>query len=805
MGSRKKQKQLNKQIKKNNDRVQDFFEIDRILEDSLLTTTRQQIYYIKVTPTNLSVLSEITKHNLINSLCNVISQMPKSELICINSSQSYEHNKRYMAELAERESNAGIKALDEMDIQYIDKLRSSMATSRVFYFVIRCHANDSDTEKGRFVSSCLQRLQDNKFDACLAHKEEIKKLLSIYLEQNVYSTPPDYDGEQYGLDKEYYDLKGFVDVISPSVMDFTHINRYIIGNTYRTAWAIRSYATSTKQQALLRQLGETDGVTLHIYNRLVSPAEKNKIFEVAERRNRSKIYNSHKVTDKAEGEENLSELQRLIKKSHKTKEQYIYCAVYIEMSANSPERLKEIKNDVSQALTDNHLIKDELLLRQRDGFVCAAPFGFNILDKQFERVLPASSVANLYPFSYSGKTDENGLIIGRAVNGSNILVDFDKRAPDKTNGHIAIFGNSGEGKSWLIKLLICIFRQQQKYLYSIDVESEFIDITNRLGGSNVDMMSGKYFINLLEFRFLKSEEDADVPNSEVDAVNKETLLAQHIAFLRDFFKVYKPELTSSQLDILEIMLAETYKLFHITPNTDFKKFKTEDYPILSDLYKTVERELNQYDDKAHSGREMLYSKDDCRKLLLALQSICVGTDSMFFNGYTNLPNADHINFIVQDMLNTNENLKNAMYFNIFSFMQHKYFSQGNTVVINDETREVIKSWIVVMYLRSSVKRGRKRNSDIIVSSQNIEDIMLPDTVEYTKPLFSIPTHRFLFYPGTIDSSPFKKITNIADSEYELISSSKQGYCLYCCGDERYHLQIIAPPHKSALFGTAGGR
>ncbi len=32
---------------------------------------------------------------------------------------------------------------------------------------------------------------------------------------------------------------------------------------------------------------------------------------------------------------------------------------------------------------------------------------------QFERVLPESSVANMYPLNYSGKTDKNGFYLGR--------------------------------------------------------------------------------------------------------------------------------------------------------------------------------------------------------------------------------------------------------------------------------------------------------------------------------------------------------------------------------------------------------
>ena len=72
-------------------------------------------------------------------------------------------------------------------------------------------------------------------------------------------------------------------------------------------------------------------------------------------------------------------------------------------------------------LTRSKISVDRLLLRQKEGFLAVLPTGNNVFASQFERVLPASSVANLYPLNYSGKTDENGFYIGRDKYGSNVL------------------------------------------------------------------------------------------------------------------------------------------------------------------------------------------------------------------------------------------------------------------------------------------------------------------------------------------------------------------------------------------------
>ena len=67
-------------------------------------------------------------------------------------------------------------------------------------------------------------------------------------------------------------VKSYLDMIAPSVVKFNP-DHFICGNTYRCVWALREYPTSTEEQAILRHLGEKNGVTLRIYTRQVSPAE----------------------------------------------------------------------------------------------------------------------------------------------------------------------------------------------------------------------------------------------------------------------------------------------------------------------------------------------------------------------------------------------------------------------------------------------------------------------------------------------------------------------------------------------------
>ena len=88
--------------------------------------------------------------------------------------------------------------------------------------------------------------------------------------------------------------------------------------------------------------------------------------------------------------------------------------------------------------------------------------------------------------------------IGRGKFGTNIIVDFDKRDDDKTNSRILILGNSGQSKSYLLKLILCNILESAKNVIRLDPEHEYVEIAENLGGCFVDLMNGQYIINTLE-------------------------------------------------------------------------------------------------------------------------------------------------------------------------------------------------------------------------------------------------------------------------------------------------------------------
>lgn len=595
-------------------------------------------------------------------------------------------------------------------------------------------------------------------------------------------------------------IKSFMDMIAPSVIKFFP-DYFICGNTYRSVWALREYPTTTEEQAILKHLGEKDGVSLKIYTRHVTAAEERKIISNAANKNRLRQSKTNDLQETVVAEGNLQDVTNLVASMHRNREPLIHTAVYIEIMSHDIDMLKELQTEVLTEFIRSKLNVDKLMLRQQQGFVSVMPSGYNALGDQFERVLPASSVANLFPFNYSGKTDANGFYLGRDKYGSNIIVDFNKRADDKTNANILILGNSGQGKSYLTKLIITNLLESGMNIICLDPEHEYEDMANNLGGCFVDLMSGEYLINPLEPKaWSDSDDDAEIDASTPEAFKRKTKLSQHISFLRDFFASYK-DFTDSQIDTIEIMLEKLYRKWNISDSTEFSRLKATDYPKMSDLYEFIEEQYKDFD----RTDKPIYTENLLQEILLGIHSMCVGAESKFFNGHTNIKTDRFVVFGVKGLLQASKNIKNALLFNTLSYMTNALLTIGNTAGIIDELYLFLSNLVAVEYIRNASKRVRKKDSSIILASQNLEDFSLPGIAEYTKPLFAIPTHSFLFNAGNIDSKFYMDTLQIDESEFNLIRYPQRGVCLYKCGNERYNLMVIAPKYKEELFGKAGGR
>ncbi len=168
-----------------------------ITEYSLVTYGHGELVYFIVKPTNISVLSEASVGARIYALMTVLKGVAEIEMLCLNSRESFEDNKRFLRSRMEQEENPVVRKLLERDLAHLDRIQVQMATAREFLILLRLK-EEKESEVFPYLARIEKSLKEQGFSVKRADKEDIKRILAVYYEQNVTTEKfEDFDGERW--------------------------------------------------------------------------------------------------------------------------------------------------------------------------------------------------------------------------------------------------------------------------------------------------------------------------------------------------------------------------------------------------------------------------------------------------------------------------------------------------------------------------------------------------------------------------------------------------------------------------------
>ena len=171
--------------------------VDHITDYSLCSIHGDEIVYFLIQPTNISVLSSENLAARIYSLMNVLKGFAEIEMLCLDSRESFENNKRFLRERIAKEDIPEIRALLGQENRHLDRIQVQMATTREFLIIVRL-GKQKKNEIFPYLGRIEKLLSEQGFKVRRADKEDIKRLLAIYFEQNVTTEHfEDFDGERW--------------------------------------------------------------------------------------------------------------------------------------------------------------------------------------------------------------------------------------------------------------------------------------------------------------------------------------------------------------------------------------------------------------------------------------------------------------------------------------------------------------------------------------------------------------------------------------------------------------------------------
>lgn len=585
-------------------------------------------------------------------------------------------------------------------------------------------------------------------------------------------------------------------------------SRHVEQNDFlRKIISIKNYPASFETICILQRIATTKGITLKIILKPLSQMQVTKLVNIQLNNKKATLQNRGQSSNKIKAEVEEKNLKSAFTEFLNNNERFYFVTVLIEVYAPDKDELNKRVSNVKSQLAAYGITEDGLIYEQQQAYLSMMPTGSNHM-MHMARNMPSSTVSALFPCSSSDRRDREGMYLGSTTDGGNIYLDIWQRDDKNTNGNVVIIGETGQGKSTLLKILISMQIACGTSVFVLDPEREYSEMITKLGGTSIDCATGRFKINPLEIRRIVTKEDVDEnDNDDAPAAFKDvSAFKQHLSWLRDFYKVLKPYATEAEINILLILTQDLYHKFHIDEDTDVSLLSSKDYPTIGNLYEyimDVYANFNKYKNKY-----CMFRRDALQNILLFLKDDYDGSESTLFNGQTNVSNSDVIDFDLNTLLQGSRSRSDAMLFNIMTWIWNKVTNRNmRRMFAIDELYLIMnrENLIMAEYLRNFAKRARKYEAIISMATQNLADFQDPAIKHISTILFNNPNYKFIFYPGEMDMHEVKKMLSLTDGEKDLISEPARGYCLLKAGGDAYHMHVDMLPYAAKLFGKGGGR
>lgn len=463
-------------------------------------------------------------------------------------------------------------------------------------------------------------------------------------------------------------------------------------------------------------------------------------------------------------------------------EELYFLYTYINIISETQQEMERNLNKIEGLLQASGMMTKKGNFREEQIYFSCLPFMNNNKDLKniTKRNILGSGLVSTYPFISANICDENGVFIGTNIyDNSIILIDRFNREKYK-NANMCIFGTSGAGKSFYTKLLILRYRLLGIEQYIIDPEREYTKICESLNGICIKFgPTSSSFINVLDIREDSIEEEKGY-------------LTAKLSKLRMFFSLVFGEMDEEKNAILEEKLIETYKEKGISfdDNTlynikDLKKEfkKTEDMPILEDLYKVLDK-----DEKTIFLKQKLYP--------------FIYGSLKFLNNHTNIELNNKL--IVADIYEIGEeNLKYGMYiFTELFWDKIKKDRDKNKAIYLDEIWQLIgvtSNKYVASFIYKIFKTIRKYGGSAVAITQDVSDLFSLENGAYGKSILNNSSIKSFFSLEEENILVLEKYANISDKEKIEIKSLKRGEALMFIGDNHILSKIECSNEEKELI------
>ena len=618
--------------------------------------------------------------------------------------------------------------------------------------------------------------------------------------------------------KETSDLNEHIlNIITPSGIDYdsTHAN---IGENVGKIYCISRYPAENIKYGWLAALCQLEGTITSIEFRrtdadnLIDVYNK-RIAQLKGDRTTAKVESDKQLIDKA-----IKDLEGLIQKIAVQKEPVGYVNIMLYIRHTDGRMLEDRIKRVSGAVAVAQCNLLNLKYKQLQAMKCMAPYGIpsQQVARMGERNMPISTFLGGFPMANAGINDPGGYWLGRTSRTNRVVIlNQWIRSNDRVNSNWFISGLPGSGKSTAIKKIqTCEYSFGTKII-TLDPEEEYVDLAAHpdINGDVIDCAGGSTGrINPLQVKYSPRITEDDLNDGEnlndymvYDEEMGISDLALHIQNLRVFFKLYfgAESFDAGIKTALEECIIEVYRDFHITWDTEIAFLQPEDYPVIRDLYNKVEEkskkpDLSQYKQSVYDRlKDLLYS-------------IAYGADQFIWNGPTTInPQSDFIVLNCSKLLELDENVKRAQFFNLTSWAWHEMSKDRSQKVIFgiDEGYLFVDPDYpdLMKFVRNVSKRDRKYEAGLMFITHSAVDVLDPAVKRFGQAIIDNSCYRFIMGTDGKNLQETVDLFNLTEGEQTILASKSRGVGILFAGSVRLDMRLEVSNEMLEMFGKRGGR
>ena len=437
--------------------------------------------------------------------------------------------------------------------------------------------------------------------------------------------------------------------------------------------------------------------------------------------------------------------------------------LYLTIYGNSEKELKEIETTLRSILEARLIYIKPALYQQKDGFNSSSPYGLDQL--QVYTPMNTEPLSSIFPFVSTDLSSNEGILYGINRHNNSLML-FDRFSLENANE--ILFGKSGSGKSFTVKLEILRYLMLGVDIIVLDPENEYKSLSDAVGGSffNISLASPNH-INPFDLPTPREDEKA------------EDVLRSNVINLVGLLRIMLGGLTPEEDAIVDRAITETYAAKDITPETDPSTWR-ERVPLMEDFENVLE---------GMEGTESLVRR---------VRKFTKGTFAQFFNQPTNISmGKPFVAFGIRDM---EDELRPMAMFVVMRYIWNKVRSEmKKRILVVDEAWWIMRTEDGASFLFGMCKRARKYWLGVTTITQDVNDFMKS---EYGKPIITNSSLQFLMKqsPATIDT--VQKTFNLTDEEKYLLLECEVGEGIFFAGQKHVSMKVVASYAEDQFITTS---